>query len=96
MRRSNRFITPRPMTLGMASMDDLYLDPKLIELRSAMLRALRRWQDIRPPLEAVDVDWRLTEEQLQAMKEARTAETAYFQALRWKDRGKEGLLDGDR
>ena len=29
------------------------------------------------------------------MKEAMTAETAYFQALQWKNRG-EGLLDGDR
>jgi len=83
------------MTLGMASMDDWYFDPKLVELRSAMLRALRRWEDIRPPLEAVDVDWRLAQEQLQAMKEAMTAETAYFQALQWKNRG-EGLLDGDR
>ena len=77
-------------------MDDWYFDPKLVELRSAMLRALRRWQDIRPPLEAVDVDWRLTEEQLQAMKEARTAETAYFQALQRKNGDKGGLRVGDR
>ena len=38
--------------------------------------------------EAVDVDWRLTEEQLQAMKEAMTAETAYFQALQRKNHDK--------
>ena len=77
-------------------MDDWYFDPKLVELRSTMLRALRRWEDIRPPLEAVDVDWQLTEGQLQAMKEAMTAETAYFQALQRKNRGKGGLRDGDR
>ncbi|MGZ4543211.1 MAG: hypothetical protein ACXVXI_08825 [Mycobacteriaceae bacterium] len=71
----------------MASMDDWYSDPKLVELRSAMLRALRRWEDIRPPpQDVVDVDWRLTEEQRQAMKEAMTAETAYFQALQGKNR----------
>ena len=67
-------------------MDDWYFDPKLIELRSAMLRALRRWEDIRPPQDVVDMDWRLTKEQLQAMKEARTAETAYFQALQRRNR----------
>ena len=77
-------------------MDDWYFDPKLVELRSAMLRALRRWQDIRPPLEAVDVDWRLTEEQLQAMKDARTAETAYFQALQRRNPDNGGLRVGAR
>jgi len=77
-------------------MDDWYFDPKLVELRSALLRALRRWEDIRPPLEAVDVDWRLAQEQLQAMKEAMTAETAYFQALQRRNPDNGGLRVGAR